>query len=261
MVCFGRNLESVKMEKLLSELIRLYLPPATAMAPPLTEAALAQRAAGGNAPAISLATPDGMARALAIRFAPQRGQEEGAHWTRLCDTANALQAELGFPAPAVSVCGDGGYGLWLSLAAPVPVAQLHTLLALLQQAYFPDFPQAAGAVTAPVNLPPCFHAGSGLWSAFIHPGMGASFADGSGLEIAPPAAGQAAFLESLHSITAGELAAAFGKLGSAPQPAPVQVPVAPAAAPEGLLLKDATLEDIVRHLHAKNIEPTFRFLK
>jgi hypothetical protein len=30
-------------------------------------------------------------------------------------------------------------------------------------------------------------------------------------------------------------------------------------APKGLLLKDATLEDIVRHLHAKNIEPTFRF--
>jgi len=27
-----------------------------------------------------------------------------------------------------------------------------------------------------------------------------------------------------------------------------------------LLLKDATLEDIVRHLHAKNIEPTFRHL-
>jgi hypothetical protein len=31
-------------------------------------------------------------------------------------------------------------------------------------------------------------------------------------------------------------------------------------APEGLLLKDATLEDIVRFLHSKNIEPTFRHL-
>jgi hypothetical protein len=29
---------------------------------------------------------------------------------------------------------------------------------------------------------------------------------------------------------------------------------------EGLLLKDATLEDIVRFLQAKHIEPTFRFL-
>jgi hypothetical protein len=33
-----------------------------------------------------------------------------------------------------------------------------------------------------------------------------------------------------------------------------------ASSPEGLLLKDATLEDIVRHLQAKHIEPTFRFL-
>jgi hypothetical protein len=34
----------------------------------------------------------------------------------------------------------------------------------------------------------------------------------------------------------------------------------PSSLPDGLLLKDATLEDIVRHLHEKNIEPTFRFL-
>jgi hypothetical protein len=37
----------------------------------------------------------------------------------------------------------------------------------------------------------------------------------------------------------------------------------PAAVPppsaDGLLLKDATLEDIVRALHARGIEPTFRF--
>jgi hypothetical protein len=32
------------------------------------------------------------------------------------------------------------------------------------------------------------------------------------------------------------------------------------AAPDGLLLKDATLEDIVRFLQARHIEPTFRFL-
>jgi hypothetical protein len=30
--------------------------------------------------------------------------------------------------------------------------------------------------------------------------------------------------------------------------------------PDGLLLKDATLEDIVRFLHSKNIEPTFRHI-
>ena len=43
------------------------------------------------------------------------------------------------------------------------------------------------------------------------------------------------------------------------------VPVQPAAAPvaavtahSGLLLADATLEDIVKHLHGLGIEPTFR---
>jgi hypothetical protein len=46
-----------------------------------------------------------------------------------------------------------------------------------------------------------------------------------------------------------------------PDPAPAPAPrAAPAAPQEGLLLKDATLEDIVRHLHAMNIEPTFRHL-
>jgi hypothetical protein len=44
-----------------------------------------------------------------------------------------------------------------------------------------------------------------------------------------------------------------------PQLPPPAQPYA-SAAPDGLLLKDATLEDIVRFLHAKNIEPTFRHL-
>jgi hypothetical protein len=35
-------------------------------------------------------------------------------------------------------------------------------------------------------------------------------------------------------------------------------PVPSAATPQSLLLKDATLEDIVKHLHALGIEPTFR---
>ena len=45
-----------------------------------------------------------------------------------------------------------------------------------------------------------------------------------------------------------------------PKTAPAPAPVAAAGNPDTLLLKDATLEDIVRHLHALNIEPTFRHL-
>jgi hypothetical protein len=74
--------------------------------------------------------------------------------------------------------------------------------------------------------------------------------------MAPPVAGQVAFLEGLDSIAPGQFAQALARL-EAPA-APVGAPPPPPAA-DGLLLKDATLEDIVRVLHARGIEPTFRF--
>jgi hypothetical protein len=46
--------------------------------------------------------------------------------------------------------------------------------------------------------------------------------------------------------------------GAAPT---ASVPAVPCAVDvDGLLLKDATLEGIIRFLHSKNIEPTFRHL-
>jgi hypothetical protein len=113
-------------------------------------------------------------------------------------------------------------------------------------------------------LPPCLDAGTGHWAAFIHPGMGASFADEPWLEVAPPALAQAAFLESVDSVTPARFADAFAAFGPAEAPVPeaaLSPPPPPApSGQDGLLLKDATLEDIVRHLHAMNIEPTFRHL-
>ncbi|MGZ3342850.1 MAG: hypothetical protein ACXU9B_23865, partial [Reyranella sp.] len=115
-----------------------------------------------------------------------------------------------------------------------------------------------------------------------------------GLEVAPPLAGQVGFLEGLDSIDEEQFRQALRKLEQRRAPAPAAAPApaiseaaatalaaepspqpaapsrprtraaaaAPAqgAIPDGLLLKDATLEDIVRFLHEKNIEPTFRFL-
>ena len=89
--------------------------------------------------------------------------------------------------------------------------------------------------------------------------------------VAPPPLGQAAFLEGLESIGEEQFERVFQALGAEQQNKPMAVGVAaPVAAPAssflphapapGLLLKDATLEDIVRHLHAMNIEPTFRHL-
>lgn len=243
------------MQKLISELTRLYLP-AGAWSPE----ALAPHLLGQTTLAINLTTGDGLTRAMRLAF-PRMGDDgEARHWHRLCEVAHALQARLGFPAPAVSVSGANAYGLWLSLEAPVPAAQAQQFLALLRQAYFPDIELAPDGVGAPVELPPCLHPDSGKWAAFIHPGMGAAFAEEAGLEMAPPFAGQAAFLEGLQSIGAAQFLRALDLLAqSHAAAAPASAPAAPrAAAPDGLLLRDATLEEIVAFLHSKNIEPTFR---
>ena len=245
------------MQKLISELARLYLPE-DAVSPD----ALAEHMLGKTTLAVNLATQDGMTRAIVIPFRKVSGGDEAQHWTLLCSVANAVQAELGFPAPAVSISGSDGYGLWLSLEKPVPVAQAQTFVKLLGQANFPDIALDADAVGAPVELPPCLNKSTGKWAAFIHPGMGASFADESGLEMAPPLAGQVAFLESLRSISEAQFAHALDVLEQphgAAQPASGPAPERPSAG-DGLLLKDATLEDIVSFLHSKNIEPTFRHL-
>ncbi len=245
------------MQKLISELTRLYLPAGT-----FSPEVLAQHLLGQTTLAINLTTNDGLTRAMVIPFHKMGDSEEAQHWSRLCAVANALQAQLGFPAPAVSISGANGYGLWLSLETPAPAAHAQKFLELLRKAYFPDMDLRPDAVSAPVELPPCLHQSTGKWAAFIHPGLGASFADESGLEMAPPFAGQAAFLEGLQSISEAQFLHALNTLQQSHGATPmVSAPASErTAAPDGLLLRDATLEDIVRFLHSKNIEPTFRHL-
>lgn len=204
----------------------------------------------------------GQTRVIALAFRRLPDEPEAGHWERLCTVANALQSALRLPAPAVSISGDGAYGLWLSLAQPVPLAQAQEFSALLCAAYCPE-QKIADAAATPPPLPPRLVGASGKWAAFINPGLGASFAGDEGLEVQPPEAGQLALLEGLESISPVQLAHALERLrqmvGVTPQPS--AAPSRPANAQEDLLLKDATLEDIVAYLHSKNIEPSFRFLK
>lgn len=249
------------MQKLIAELRRLYLPDDRRY----NDADLALHLRGERTMSVDLADDEGLARALVIAF---RRLPDDGHWTQLCETANALQTELGLPAPAVSVSGGDSYGLWLSLETPVPAARLRQLKALLHKAYFPQ--QEIDIDQSVVEPPPCLHQSSGLWAAFINPGMGASFADDLGLDMQPPTGAQTSFLEGLRGITAKELEHAFDVLGKRfgadAGTTPATAPAAPpppkqSATPAGLLLKDASIEDIVRHLHERHIEPTFRFLK
>lgn len=248
------------MQKLIAELMRLYLP---ADAPP--PAVLAAHLLGQQGVPVSLTGGDGLARAMMIPFRKVKGSDGDAHWLRLCEVANTLQETLGLPAPAVSISGGDAYYLWLSLAEPVPADQAQAFLERLRDAYFPEIELDTDAVRAPISLPPCLHPRTRKWAAFIHPGMGASFADEPGLDMAPPPLGQAAFLEGLESIGKEQFEQVFQALEAAHENKPVVVaapaPLAPQQGPApGLLLKDATLEDIVRHLHAMSIEPTFRHL-
>lgn len=252
------------MLKLIQELMRLYLPEGA-----VTEEALQAHILGQQTLPTDILTAAGMTRAIAIPFHRIPKADEGRHWTLLCEVAHALQAELDLPAPAVSIASGGGFCLWLSLAMPLPSLQAGQFVELLRQAYFPEMEATIGA---PGELPPCLNRETGRWAAFINPGMGSSFIGEPGLEIAPPQAAQAAFLEGLESIGAEDFDRAFdalfarseGRAGA--QPAATDAPASETAqpyagaAPEGLLLKDASLEDIVRHLHALNIEPTFRHL-
>lgn len=245
------------MEKLIAQLLRLYFAPGQA-----EPGVLQRRVQGEPGAPLPLASDDRRTRTIVIPFDKAKFQEDGQHWTRLCEVAHALQAQYGFPAPGVSISAASGFRLWLSLAAPVPAARVQGFLEGLRDSAFPDLAIAPDAATRPAELPPCRDSGSGRWAAFIHPGMGASFIDEPGLEMAPPPLAQAAFLEQLESIGLDQFDAALAALQPAP-PALTAQPAPAAAAPAAqgdLLLRDATLEDIVRHLHALNIEPTFRHL-
>jgi hypothetical protein len=251
------------MEKLIAELRRLYLPDSHH---PVT-AALEDHLRAETTLAIDLATNTGTARALVLDF-PRAADD--LHWTRLCDVANALQQELKLPAPAVSVNGGSHFSLWLSFAQPLPLTRLRQFHAMLHQAYFADQDVAAGATI--VEIPPCLHRATGLWAAFINPAMGASLAEDLGLEMPPPIIAQAAFLQGLGSISDEDFTRAFERLQGAAAAPDTSAPAATSAtlatpaptsgqvAPAGLLLRDASLEDIIAELHRRQIEPTLRHL-
>lgn len=270
------------MHKLISELNRLYLfdeqqqyLEADGSAQALTPAVLARHLAGEQTVAVRLLSEHGLARALVLEFGGKGGGE--AHWSALCTVANAVQHELDLPAPAVSISGTA-FQLWLSLATPVPVAQARQFVQLLRSTFLPASTDilavAPPAFVEQVTLPPALQP-SGKWAAFIHPSMGAAFVDEPGLDMSPPPAAQLGFLESLRSINPAQFTQALAKMqghaglaevalaasaasaASAPAAVHAPLPATGATTQPGLLLQDATLEDIVRWLHARNIEPTF----
>ncbi|MBC7502816.1 MAG: hypothetical protein H7315_20310, partial [Herminiimonas sp.] len=195
------------MQKLISELNRLYLlrdqmvydqgsdGTRSLARETLSPTVFAQHLRGDKTLALDLVDDAGLTRVIVIAFDGVADGNGARYWSTLCAVANALQEKLALPAPAVSISGATSYRLWLSVASPIPAAQVRRFVELVHKSYFPReensdlrLPDDAG-LSANVDheiteLPPCLHRATGKWAAFIHPGMGGAFSDEPGLEMA-----------------------------------------------------------------------------
>lgn len=167
------------MNRLQSELQRLYLPP------------------GSD----SLVSASGEVRALVLELA------RDADWDELSRVWRGVQADLQLPAPAIAVSGTDGLQLWFSLQAPVSAARGAAFLALLCARYLPGVAAtrlrlmpSAGSPLQHAALVPALQAGTENWSAFVAPDLAPVFADTPWLDIPPGVEGQADLLARLDSI-------------------------------------------------------------
>jgi len=192
------------MNRLQSELHRLYMPPA--------------------------ANPGGVRLALLELAAP-------ADWSELAKVWRGVQLDLQLPAPAIAVSGSDGMQLWFSLQAPASASQAAAFLERLRARYLPGvepgrvrlLPSAAGG---PFTVPPipAQSQPSGNWSAFVAPDLAPVFAEAPWLDIQPGAEGQADLLARLESIKPAAFDAAMQALPPGAPDATTQRPPSEAAA-------------------------------
>ena len=210
------------MNRLPTELHRLYAPPAPDGQAPAPEQA-------------SLVNALGQVRAMVLELG------RPADWPALAKVWHGVQAELDLPAPAIAVSGVDGYQLWFSLAEPLPAAQALAFLESLRAHFLADIkphrislmPTLDTASTWPAldassALPalnassprparharpvPAQQASSGRWSAFVAPDLAPVFADEPWLDLPPNPDGQAGLLSRIKSIVAADFQRAVDTL-------------------------------------------------
>lgn len=246
------------MNRLQTELQRLYLPPA-----------------GGNPgverEAAHLVGPDGQVRAMVLALA------RPAEWQALAGVWHGVQADLELPAPAIAVAGEDGIQLWFSLAQALPAAQAAAFLERLRARYLarverhrigllPAVEPASPAAVRHAALVPAALPTDGRWSAFVAPDLAPMFVDEPWLDMPPNPEGQAELLARLGSIAPHELQRALERLE--PADAPHAAPPAAArsqAAPAGTgpdprqfllaVMQDQTIDLALRIEAAKALLP------
>ncbi|RVU43826.1 hypothetical protein [Rubrivivax rivuli] len=219
------------MSRLHQEFARLYLPAAPTAPGALAEATeLAALAPSEDA--------FGQVRALVIEVA------RPAQWAPLSALWRGVQADFGWPAPAIAVNGVDGLQLWFSLAQPVPHGQAQACVAGLRRRYLAvlrDGQVAAWPPAATLAPPrwlsvPVLREASGAWSAFVAPDLAAIFEDTPWLDLPPGAEGQASLLARSGSIAPAQWQAAMASLAAEFSESPMHAAppgLAPAAAAEG----------------------------
>lgn len=204
------------MNRLTTELQRLYLPPG--------QTALLPDAEPGDP---SLTDRAGQVRAMVVELLPPAG------WNAAAALWQGVQG-IGLPAPAIAVSGHG-YQLWFSLAQAVSVAQAQAWLDRLRRHFLAEVelrhvrllpatdPERPGKIRH-ADLVPARQA-TGYWSAFVSPDLAVLFADEPWLDLPPGTEAQADLLARLGSINATDFRHAIEQLS----PRPPEPDVQPAA--------------------------------
>lgn len=152
--------------------------------------------------------PSDVTRAVVLQIT------QPASWAEASRVWQGVQADLGLPAPAISVSGSDAYQLWFSWAQAVPTTQATAFAEALRQRYLPDL-AAERIQSLPIQsntrLPP-FETQTEQWSAFVAPDLAPVFSDTPWLDIPPNEDGQAELLSRLDCIKPDELHAAWTQL-------------------------------------------------
>jgi hypothetical protein len=149
-------------------------------------------------------------------------------WQPLAAVWRGLQADLGLPAPAISVNGTDGLQLWFSLLEAVDVPVGRALLEQLRLRYLADVPPHrvvmrvdAIPVAVPRQMPgPADADADSRWSAFVAADLAPVFEETPWLDLPPSEEGQADLLSRVVSAGPAALSAALDRL----QPLSAAVP-------------------------------------
>jgi hypothetical protein len=135
-------------------------------------------------------------------------------WPALRPAWQGVQADLGWPAPAIVVDGVDAIELWFSFQAALSEEQAQGLGQTLIRHYLPDVLPGRAQVrlqagSADTGAMPPFERLPGQWSAFVAPDLAAVFADDPWLDMPPGEDAQADLLSRLRPVPPEEVAAAL----------------------------------------------------